>query len=128
MSGKAGVEDGFAALAGADADREALGGLAHPKVVNQVHIHERRYVKDLAAGLPELVGFGLDGGDVGVALAERVVDFVDDRGEFSVAPVAVIDADRIETVTERSRHAEQLNGAARNVDSRFRQNPFGLIA
>ena len=86
--GKAGVEDAFAVFAGVDADREALCGHGQPKVIDQIHIHERRYIECLAAVLPDLADFGFGGGDIGMPLAERVVDFVNDRGEFAVGSVA----------------------------------------
>jgi hypothetical protein len=42
--------------------------------------------------------------------------------------MAKIDADRIETVAQRPRHAEQSYGAAGDIDSRVRQMPFRLNA
>ena len=47
---------------------------------------------------------------------------------LAAGPVAVMEADRIEAVAGRWRHAEQADGAARDLDSGFRQQPFGLDA
>ena len=121
-----GIEDALVALAGADEQREATIRLGQAKIVDQVHIHERRYEQNLPGVLPDFARIRLDRCHVGVTLAERVVNLVDHGGQFTIGPVAEIDTDRVEAVAERARHAEQADSAACEFDSGLCQQPFGL--
>ncbi len=60
-----------------------------------------------------------DRNDVAVPLAEGVVDLVDQRGERAVRVIAEEDAERIEAVAERARHAEQADPPASEIDTRL---------
>lgn len=55
-----------------------------------------------------------------MALPERVVHLVEDRGQYAVVPVTEIDAERIEGVSEDARYGEQQDRPIR-FDARLIQ-------
>ena len=63
-----------------------------------------------------------------MALAKGVVDLVDQRRQGAVSGVAEVDAERIEDVTERARHAEKPDRAAVEIDAAFGEQRLGLRA
>ena len=94
-----------------DRDRYRLPRRRDVELVPQAHRQERRDEEGLLTRLPHRPAGGHRRQHIAVAAAERVVDFVDQRLERAVPAEAEVDAERIEVVSERARHAEQADRA-----------------
>ena len=64
--------------------------------------------------------------DVAVPFSEGVVHLIDQRSQRAIRAVAEINAERIEAVAERARHAQQADRSAGKVDSRPDKLAFHL--
>ena len=106
-------------IGGADRDHDALVRHRHAERVAHVHVHERRDIEAFAAMLfddrPRCTchsRVAIDGNQIGVALMEGIVNFVEDGGKRAVALITEIDAQGVEAIAENPRHAEQPDRAA----------------
>ena len=70
----------------------------------------------------------IDGNQIGVPLAESIVNFVKKGRKRTVALITEIDAQGIEAIAENPRHAEQPDGAAIGRDACGPQMAFNLVA
>src|SRR5580693_10787000 len=68
----------------------------------------------------------IDGNQIGVPLAESIVDFVEKGGKRTVALITEIDAQGIEAIAENPRHAEQPDGTAVRLYAGGLQVSFNL--
>ncbi|KAI1692169.1 hypothetical protein Ddc_23783 [Ditylenchus destructor] len=96
-------------------DGERLPRPLDAEAVMQVHAEKGRDVEPLVAALRDgtLIALGVvDGDQVAVALAEGVVDLVDDRLQAAVGRVAEPHAQGIEGVAEQARQRQQPDRAA----------------
>jgi hypothetical protein len=98
------------------------------ELIAESHRHERADEERFRAGLPHRAAFVGDRKHIAVSLAESVVHLIDQRRERAVRVVAEIDADGIEVVAERARHAEEPDRAAASVDPLRFEKPIGLRA
>ena len=112
----------------ANGDGQCLARRRHMEVIAQPHRHERADEERFRAGLPHRAAFVGDRKHIAVPLAERVVHLVDQRRERAVGVAAEIDADRIEVVAERARHAEKPDRPAAGVDPLRFEKPIRLRA
>src|SRR5262249_25298458 len=77
-------------------------------------------VKQLVLLLPDAGGADFAGPnrkDVGMVLAKRVADLVDDEREAAAGRVAEIDRERIEGIAEQAGIAEQQHAPAGELDA-----------
>ena len=82
----------------------------------------------LSAALMNRAGLRSDRNDVAMPFAEGVVDLMDQRSERPVRVTAEVDADRVEAVTKRPRHAEELDAAVADFDPGLAEMTLSLQA
>ncbi len=113
---EAGVHQRSVRVQHADRQRYLVARRRHLELVGQVHVHERRDVEALGADLADHTA-GLDPANdrhqIGVAPSEGVVHLVQDRSERPVRPVAEVQAQGIEHLSEHRGHAQQADSSAR---------------
>ena len=65
---------------------------------------------------------------IGMDIAERIPDLIDDERELAAGPIAEIDRQRIEGVAEEARIAQQQHLSAGEVDSLFGRTSLRVLA
>jgi hypothetical protein len=63
-----------------------------------------------------------------MTLTEGVVDLINHRGECAIGAIAEEYAQRIETIGQRSRHAQKANAPAGEIDRGLGEKAFNLNA
>ena len=123
----AGGEDPPLRVVDLDHQREGLGRGADAEAVAEVHVEEGRDVEGLVAALADFAAVvALDRDQVGVALAEGVVDLPQDRRQGAVAAVAEEHRQRIEGPAEDPRHGEQPDRPAVGGETGGAHRPLDL--
>ena len=125
----AGAQQQALAVADVDDQRKFLVRRPHGEIIGQVHVHEGRDVKVLAATLADkAVAVAPRRQQIAVTLAECIVHFPQDRRDLAVTPEAEENGQGVEGVAENARHGEQADRAAVGMEACPAHRFFHLLA